>query len=69
MELVVDLLPALIKQVKQHQCYEEMYEDLKKLLITFVKRLKSKNFGPSICLKVIKSLQYYAQVCLIHDKR
>lgn len=60
MELTVGFFPALIKRVKP---YEEMHEDLKKLLLAFSKRLKSKYYGPSVCLKVIKSFQYYAQVC------
>lgn len=61
MELTVDFLPALIKRVKP---YEDMHEHLKTLLLAFVKKLKSKNYGPNICLKVIKSIQYYAQVCV-----
>lgn len=61
MELVVDNIPALIKCIKP---YPNLHDDLIELLTSFLMQTKSKKFqtGPQITEKLIKSVQFFAQV-------
>ncbi|XP_031619505.1 serine/threonine-protein kinase ATM [Contarinia nasturtii] len=58
MEMVVDNIPALVKCVKPHV---DLHDDLINLLTSFLKQIKSKKYGPRISIKVIQSVQYFAQ--------
>lgn len=61
MELIVDRIPALIKCVKSYTD-SEMLDDLITLISIVLKLCKKKKFGMSVSIKIIKCVQFFAQV-------
>lgn len=62
MELIADQIPALVKCVKP---YPSMLDDLIELFAVFLRKSKFKKFGQRITIKIIQSVQYFAQVMKI----
>lgn len=59
--MVVDHIPALVRCVKPYG-HTEMHDNLIQLISKVLKRCKTKKLSHLACLKIIKGVEYFAQV-------
>lgn len=60
-ELVVDYIPSLVRCIKPYSP-GEMHDHLITLISKVLKLCKRKKFSKFVCHKIIKGVEYFAQV-------
>lgn len=62
-ELVLDYIPALVRCIKPYSP-SEMHDHLVKLISTVLFKCRKKKFSKFACLKIIKGVEFFAQVLI-----